>query len=72
MKIEFYSFKDERTQSEKMQLLDCNLIILATLDSLDFREMEVMKLQKGILKDIVTYCNRYKGTNIKEFTPTVF
>lgn len=72
MKIEFYSFEDERTQSEKMQLLDSSLSVLATLDGLDFKKMEVMKLQKGILQDIVTYCNKYKGTDIKDFTPTVF
>lgn len=72
MKIEFHSYTDSRTNSKKLQLLDKDLNVIAILDQRDFKAMEGMGKQLGVLQDIVDYCNLCKATSIKEFTPTVF
>ena len=72
MKIEFNTYTDSRTGQQKVQLLDSNLNVLAILDQRDFAEMEKQGKHRGVLQDIVNYCNLCKGTNIKDFTPTVF
>lgn len=72
MKIEFYWSLDPRTKSQRLQLLDSDLMVIATLDYRDFVEMGKQRKSAGILQDVVDYCNLCKGTSIKEFTPTVF
>ena len=72
MKLEFNWFTDSRTQSQKLQLLDSNLQVMAILDQRDFGHMANMGKNPGILQDVVDYCNLCKATSIKEFTPTVF
>lgn len=72
MKIEFNWYTDQRTKTQKLQLLDSDLLAIAILDQRDFNEMTRQGKTPGILQDVVDYCNLHKGTNIGDFTPTVF
>ena len=68
-KIEFYWSTNKKTGQQVLQLLDIQVMILATLDQ---RDLKSIKGNGGDFNEVVAYCNKYKGTSIGEFTPTVF
>ena len=72
MKLEFNWFLDARTKQMKLQILNSKLEAISILDARDFKHMETLQLNPGILTDVVNYSNLCKGTNIGEFVPTVF
>ncbi len=72
MKLEFFYYKDSRTNAAKMDLINSTGNVLATLDYHDFKRMNDAGKSEGELQNVVDYCNKYKGTDIADFTPTVF
>jgi hypothetical protein len=70
--IEFNYYHNKKTNSAKLDLLDKGLNVLGTLDRRDFTQMEKMNLNPQDKQDIVTYCNKYKGTSIGEFEAITF